>query len=205
MLPYTGTTLSASNNTFKWEFSALGLFELGQTFWGVKTVYAYLLYSFCGCFWDVLYEWRLMKQVGYVFIGRIRCKKERNGTGIICQPKNLTELQTGHQWTCMSSEFSVPIYFFSFLFTGHMSQNSTEPARYACLVNRTDKNAFYTKNHKVPVLSQICDCIFRNRSWNKVCIPLFFHRKQGGLFHWALCDVMYWYANYLTTIMVIWI
>ena len=28
MLPYIGTTLSVSNNTFKWEFSALGLFEL---------------------------------------------------------------------------------------------------------------------------------------------------------------------------------
>ena len=45
---------------------------------------------------------------------KIDVKRKRNGTGIICQLQNLTELQRGHQRTCMSSEFSAPIYFFPF-------------------------------------------------------------------------------------------
>ena len=41
-------------------------------------MYAYLLYLFCGCFLDVMpnvCESRLLKQVGYVFADKNRCKK----------------------------------------------------------------------------------------------------------------------------------
>ena len=70
--------MSASNNTFKWEFNALGLFEVGQNFGGVKVCMPIYFTYFVDVFLDVIhnvYESRLLKQVGYVLVDKNRCKK----------------------------------------------------------------------------------------------------------------------------------